>query len=311
MKHRAEWLALVTVLALPGFAVCQQPQTKNAPATEARSILQRFVGRWSTVPPGGTWTIVPVAGGAGVYSDGQMPGNYSAHALWGYDDARGEVFMYEINSIPELLEHRGRFLPDGSVEVVRKAPGTGAVLQRSVLSFPGRDELLLEAWYPGPASERKEELRFVRATSPVGPLGAAADAKPGDSLEDVAQIRAMPQRHVGYTLRREWDRMNQEYAPDVRILMPGQPAILGRDALLKFQEAYPPVTAYEMRIDEVDVRGDLAYARLSYSVRFKAGAGEATDSGRGLWILRKGADGRWRVALDITQSDPPAADAPK
>ncbi len=143
--------------------------------------------------------------------------------------------------------------------------------------------------------------------------GCGAGVKPPDSLgaEDVAQIRAMPQRHIGYTLRGDWDHMNQDYAPDVRILTPGQPEVLGREAMRKLQEAYPPVTAYDMRFDEVDGRGDLAYVRLSYHVRFKAGAGEATDSGRGLWILRKGADGRWRVALDITQSDPPAAAAPK
>lgn len=149
--------------------------------------------------------------------------------------------------------------------------------------------------------------------APVLLAGCGAGVKPTDSLaaEDVAQIRAMPQRHIGYTLRGEWDRMNQDYAQDVRILMPGQPEVLGLDALRKWQAAYPPVTAYDMRIDEVDGRGDLAYARLSYQVRFKAGAGEATDSGRGLWILRKGADGRWRVALDITQSDPPPAAAQK
>ncbi len=189
----------------------------------------------------------------------------------------------------------------------------GDTLQYEYVDSAGRTSVGGTVRRIAPSREPEVGTKAAPAVAPDARATGGAGVKPTDSLgaEDVGRIRAMPQRHIGYTLRGEWDRMNQDYAPDVRILMPGQPEVVGLDALRKWQAAYPPVTAYDMRIDEVDGRSDLAYARLSYHVRFNAGAGEATDSGRGLWILRKGTDGRWRVALDITQSDPPAADAPK
>ncbi len=60
--------------------------------------------------------------------------------------------------------------------------------------------------------------------------------------------------------------------------------------------------------EETGVRADLAYHVYSYTWRLTpTGPGEPTvASGKGLHILRRGADGTWRIAREIWNANPPA-----
>lgn len=122
---------------------------------------------------------------------------------------------------------------------------------------------------------------------------------PGLSEEDRRQILAMPERHNILTLAADWDAMNEDYADDVLVMMPGLPDMRGKAALRHFQDGFPPMTMSELTIDHLDGCGDVAYARLKYRYAMEGVA----DSGRAIWILRKGADGKWSVALDISNSE--------
>lgn len=126
---------------------------------------------------------------------------------------------------------------------------------------------------------------------------------PGLSDEDRRQILAMPERHNILTLAADWDAMNEDYADDVLVMMPGLPDMRGKAALRHFQEGFPPLTMSELTIDHVDGCGDVAYARLKYRYEMEVKEGTLADTGRAIWILRKGADGEWRVTLDISNSD--------
>jgi ketosteroid isomerase-like protein len=58
--------------------------------------------------------------------------------------------------------------------------------------------------------------------------------------------------------------------------------------------------------DEVAVSGDLGYHVYSYTWRTSPkGGGEPTvSSGKGLHIVRRGADGAWRIAREIWNANP-------
>lgn len=102
-----------------------------------------------------------------------------------------------------------------------------------------------------------------------------------------------------------WDALLPFYAEDVVFLPPNQPEIRGRAALLELLRHLPPVMTYDVRVDEIEGCGDLAYAKGSYalSLRPDSGTPPVRDTGRFLHILRKRADGSWLITRDIFSSD--------
>ena len=126
------------------------------------------------------------------------------------------------------------------------------------------------------------------------------------SDEDLAEIRAIEQSHARYALDADWDRLNEDYAEDVLLLPANQPEIRGKQALRQWQDAYPPVAAYQMRFVEIDGFGDMAFVRGEYAVTIRLDTGEMIDTGRFLWILKKHPDGpQWLGTRDMFQSDQP------
>ena len=84
----------------------------------------------------------------------------------------------------------------------------------------------------------------------------------------------------------------------------------GRDAIEKFRGGL--LGAYQPRIDgssdEIEGRGDLAYARGHYVLEGSPkarGAPRLHDEGKFLEILRRQPDGQWRYAVDMCSSDVP------
>jgi uncharacterized protein (TIGR02246 family) len=98
--------------------------------------------------------------------------------------------------------------------------------------------------------------------------------------------------------------------PDVMFLVPGQPAMTGRDAFEKSLRSVLATHAIESssNIEEIVVSGDMAYSRtrLSVTVTSKHGGTPLQRSGHTLSILRKGDDGRWRLSRDANLLAPSA-----
>ena len=90
--------------------------------------------------------------------------------------------------------------------------------------------------------------------------------------------------------------------PDVVFLVPGQPAMHGREAFEKVLRSM--LASHEIdsssEIEETCVAGDFAYCRtrLSVTVTSKHGATPVLRTGHTLSILRKGEGGKWRLARD-------------
>ena len=100
------------------------------------------------------------------------------------------------------------------------------------------------------------------------------------------------------------------YALDARAMLPGMPAVVGRDsieALFRAVHARYPRFVHRFEPETIDVAasGDLAVVRGGYRFTPDSLLLDAQDVGRlvGVWRRERGAG---RLALDISNSDRPA-----
>jgi len=152
-----------------------------------------------------------------------------------------------------------------------------------------------------------------RMILPMMLLGAVA-CQPGASPltdEDVAAIRsAAEQEVVEATLAGDWSRFVASFTEDAVRLPPNEPLHQGRDAIRQWAEAnWGPLTFTEftMTVEDVDGRGDLAYAWGPYAATVEVpGLPESVkDIGKFLVILRRQDDGQWLVSVGMFNSDAP------
>jgi len=136
--------------------------------------------------------------------------------------------------------------------------------------------------------------------------------RPGRSARgrDLAAIRATDSAFATTAAAGDAAGVAAIYLPDARVLPPNAPAVQGRDAIQKLWggllDAYQ--VKFDVSADEVEGRGDLAYARGHYTLDGtpKAkGVPPLHDQGKFLEILRRQADGTWRYAVDMYSSDLP------
>lgn len=106
-------------------------------------------------------------------------------------------------------------------------------------------------------------------------------------------------------LDEDYEGMLELYTDDTIFMPPNQPMIEGKDGLLSFMRAFPPVSSADFTLDEIDGYGDLAYACGSYSMTLEpeGAPGPVEDRGKFIEIHRRQEDGRWLLARDIFNSD--------
>jgi uncharacterized protein (TIGR02246 family) len=141
-------------------------------------------------------------------------------------------------------------------------------------------------------------------------LAACRAALTVDPTVEANRIRALEDQWRNAAARRDFAGMAAIYAPDAREMLPGMPAIVGRDSIAAFFRALyaqHPRFVHRFVPDTIDVAaaGDLAVARGSYRFTPDSLAPEVYDAGKfvGVWTRERGA---WLVALDISNSDRPA-----
>jgi len=99
------------------------------------------------------------------------------------------------------------------------------------------------------------------------------------------------------------------WADDARVIAPGQPPYIGREAIrgMLVESMGIPGFSVTWHTTEVVVApsGDVAYSfgTNAFTVP-NADGGLDTLSGQGAVVWRKGADGRWRSAVDIWNESP-------
>jgi ketosteroid isomerase-like protein len=106
------------------------------------------------------------------------------------------------------------------------------------------------------------------------------------------------------------DTLLADLSDDIVYQSPGEPEIVGKAAVRKWLAKYfgASRTHWEKTSIGFVVSGNWAFERYTYrsTDTDKKTAAVTTDTGKGINILRRGRDGRWRVAIDGWSSDRPA-----
>jgi uncharacterized protein (TIGR02246 family) len=111
------------------------------------------------------------------------------------------------------------------------------------------------------------------------------------------------------------EKVTAHYADDAVLAIPGAPAIKGKPAIhqaIKQMETDPAlrVTWRPERIEVAD-SGDLAFVEGSYHLTMTDPSTKdvISDHGTYLTTYRLGSDGDWKIAADMSTSEPPAETA--
>lgn len=147
----------------------------------------------------------------------------------------------------------------------------------------------------------------------VGALWMGPEQVGGLSEHDVAAIREFggPQM-TEIVLAEDWEGFAGAFTEDAVRMPPNEPLQQGRAAIETWATTnWAPLTTIEYKQVALDIdgAGDIAYAQGSYSLTFEAPdvAGQVTDIGKFLVILRRQPDGSWLVSKSIYNSDAPLA----
>jgi uncharacterized protein (TIGR02246 family) len=120
--------------------------------------------------------------------------------------------------------------------------------------------------------------------------------------KDEQEIRTLVETWLQATREGNVDKVLDLMTEDVVFLVPGQPPMAGRQAFGASLRAVLGQHAVEStsEIDEIAVFGDVAYcrSRLQVTVTRKHDNLPMLRKGHALSILRRCADGKWRLARD-------------
>lgn len=124
-----------------------------------------------------------------------------------------------------------------------------------------------------------------------------------DNAAVFAAIQQVHDAWLAAELRGDVEGILRLCTPDVRWLVPGRPALEGREAGRQLLQAAGveliDVQAGDLRVEH---SGDLAVKTSRYETRYRAGMREGMTCGTHLWILRR--EGlAWRVALVTWQTE--------
>ena len=143
--------------------------------------------------------------------------------------------------------------------------------------------------------------------------GGEEPARPasGPTVElDKAAIDKTRSQYAGAWRAGSAARVAALYADDAIVLYPNQSAVAGRAAILAyfkaFYDQYAPET-FALTSDEIRIAGKWAFDRGSYrlTMSLRGGGPRIEDHGKYLVILERQADGSWKVARDMDNTDQP------
>ena len=112
----------------------------------------------------------------------------------------------------------------------------------------------------------------------------------------------------------DWEAFASIYAEDAMVIPGGMQPLAGHQAILGLLKSLPLMAEYRQVSDRLEGSGNLAYQVWTYTARIEPpNAPVVVDTGKDVFVWRKGADGNWKVVIEIWNSimpQPTAAPAP-
>jgi ketosteroid isomerase-like protein len=101
------------------------------------------------------------------------------------------------------------------------------------------------------------------------------------------------------------------WADDARVVPPGQPALVGKDAIRGYVSAALALPGFSIQWHTADfvvsASGDMAYGFGTNTVTLDGPDGKRlTEHGRALTVWRKDPGGAWKCVVDIWNAEPSA-----
>jgi ketosteroid isomerase-like protein len=145
---------------------------------------------------------------------------------------------------------------------------------------------------------------LVVALAVAAPLRAQTA---GLSEKDRAAIRDQTVAFAKAINSADWPGAAALYTDSANFMPPNQPPVTGPSAIQGWMKAFPPIKEFVTNIAELDGRGDLAFARGTYSLTFTppGAPGPVKDNGKYVVVFRRQQDGSWKMSADIFNSDLP------
>ena len=163
------------------------------------------------------------------------------------------------------------------------------------------------------AFARCTSILLVVACSTSTPAPATRDTT-ATTADSAANDAAAHQAHANYVRvinSNNIDSLAAMLTDDVVFLAANEKPMVGKAAVRAWVDAYYKAyhTKWEKPVQEFVVSGDYAFERYSYtSTDTPKGGGKAlVDTGWGLVVYHRDADGVWRVARDAFGPDHPPA----
>lgn len=123
------------------------------------------------------------------------------------------------------------------------------------------------------------------------------------SADDAVKIKAVNEAYVLAWLKNDSAAVMKTLAPDAVLIPQGSRAIEGMKAIKQFwwpSGGKTTVTAFTITTEQIGGEGDVAYVRGTFTLSFIYEDGsnklERTNNGNYLMIMKRQADGAWRIS---------------
>ena len=156
--------------------------------------------------------------------------------------------------------------------------------------------------------------RGVAVAASLVALIACAQSRPNDTAADVAALKALQDRELAVIASANIDTIMSIYTSDLVMMAPDEPMVSGADAVRKWISTMlaENTMAGKYTSANVDVSGDLGVVRYTgeLTVTPKKGGAPMTEHIQGIHVMKRQADGSWKIAQDVWNSDSPPPPTP-
>jgi ketosteroid isomerase-like protein len=154
---------------------------------------------------------------------------------------------------------------------------------------------------------------FLLAVSMAMAATAATAGSPDLEAERAALFR-LDKAWAQAAAAKEVERVLSFWADDARVFPPGQPAVVGKEALRQYVSGGFAVPGFSIQWQTSDfvvsASGDVAYGVGTNTVTVNSPEGKPlTERGRAVTVWRKDPGGEWKCVIDIWNAEPAAPPA--
>lgn len=151
----------------------------------------------------------------------------------------------------------------------------------------------------------------------AGPLAAlllagCSQAPPAIPDTRDADLKALKDTETAWNKDiKDIDKSTSYYAEDATLLMPNQPVVNGRAGIKETFKQFAGDPNFDLHFEsvkaDVSKSGEIGYTQGTYTMTMTDPATKKpmTDRGKYLTVYKKQADGSWKAAQDMINSDTP------